>query len=231
MISIPLFLTAAHDCSYLGDKTAQSVFTHPSFAMSADIYAQLIAQGFRRSGDDVYAPYCQECQSCLPARIACEQFIATRTQKRCWQKNINTTAIIKAAEFEQAHYEMYLRYQQSRHAEGQMAHSSPEEYIGFLSSSWCDTLFVEFHINNELAGVAIVDVLTDAFSAVYTFFEPKFSEYSLGTYAVLWQIEQARQQQRTFVYLGFWIKDCQKMNYKSHYHPLQLLINKQWQVL
>ena len=63
---------------------------------------------------------------------------------------------------------------------------------------------------------------------MYTFFEPKFSSYSLGVYAVLWQIEQVKQQQKEFLYLGFWIKECKKMSYKSDYQPMQLLIDTEW---
>ena len=228
MISIPLFLTPSHPCSYLSDKTAQALFVHPSFALNTEIYAQLIAQGFRRSGDEVYAPHCPDCVQCRPARIPVAQFQPSRAQQRCLKKNQHTTADIKAAQFESEHYDLYLRYQQSRHSDGQMAQSKPEDYIDFLGSSWCDTQFVEFRINGELAGVAVIDRFEHALSAVYTFFEPKFSDYSLGTYAVLWQIQQAQLQQQDFVYLGFWIKDCQKMNYKSHYQPLQLLIDKHW---
>ena len=87
---------------------------------------------------------------------------------------------------------------------------------------------IEFSINHELAGVAVIDQLDQAWSAVYTFFEPKFSSYSLGVYAVLWQIEHAYLEQKEFLYLGFWIKACKKMAYKSSYQPLQLLVDDQW---
>ena len=228
MISIPLLLTPAHECSYLAEQTAQMVFVEPKFALTVEMYSQLIAQGFRRSGDEVYAPHCQYCDQCLPARIAVNQFTATRTQKRCLRKNATTQAVVKNATFNQAHYELYLRYQRSRHAEGLMAQASPEDYLRFMSSTWCQTQFVEFSIADQLAGIAVVDVLHNAFSAVYTFFDPQFADYSLGTYAVLWQIQQAKLQKREFVYLGFWIQACQKMNYKSHYHPLQILQQSQW---
>lgn len=109
-----------------------------------------------------------------------------------------------------------------------MAKSSKKEYINFLKSSWCDTHFVEFSIGGELAAVAVVDSLDNALSAVYTFFEPKFSGYGLGVYAVLWQIEWAKQLQKEFLYLGFWIKECRKMSYKSYYQPLQILKNQHW---
>ena len=76
--------------------------------------------------------------------------------------------------------------------------------------------------------MAVIDRVDRAWSAVYTFFEPKFSTYSLGVYAILWQIEQAFLQQKEFLYLGFWIKACKKMTYKTNYQPIQLLIDNQW---
>lgn len=228
MISIPLILSQEHPCSYIDERMAQSLFVHPSFPLTPSIYAQLIAQGFRRSGNEVYAPHCTHCSECIPARLPLKEFKPSKSQKRCLAKNIDTKVIIKPAVFEQAHYDMYLRYQTIRHTDGAMANASPEDYLSFLGSSWCDTLFVEFSIHSELAAIAVIDQVDKAWSAVYTFFEPKFSSYSLGVYAVLWQIEQAYQQQKEFLYLGFWIKDCKKMVYKCDYQPIQLLIDKQW---
>ena len=112
-----------------------------------------------------------------------------------------------------------------------MANTGPDEYIKFLGCSWCDTRFVEFFCAGELAAVAVVDCLDNALSAVYTFFDPKFSGYSLGVYAVLWQIDYAQKQDLDWLYLGFWIAECRKMNYKNQYQPLQGLIAQQWSFL
>lgn len=229
MISIPLFLTDQSPCSYLDKKNSQSAFVHPSFSLNTEIYSQLIDQGYRRSGSEVYTPHCPSCSECIPTRLAVEQFIATKNQKRCIKKNQQTTVIVKPAKFEQTHYEMYLRYQQHKHEGGGMADSSKEDYINFLASSWCNTLFVEFSINNELAAVAVVDLLDNALSAVYTFFDPKFSKYSLGNYAVLWQVKHAKELKLEFIYLGFWIKECSKMSYKTQYNPLEGFLSNQWQ--
>lgn len=230
MTSVPLLITTPQPCSYLDDKWAQSIFVDPSFEPDTAIYSQLIALGFRRSGDDVYSPYCAQCSQCVPVRLAVAQFIPSRSQKRCLQKNLLTTAVIKPANFEQAHYDLYLRYQEQRHADGNMVNASADEYINFLGSSWCNTQFVEFYIADELAAVAIVDCLDNALSAVYTFFDQKYSNYSLGVYAVLWQIHYAQKQGLAWLYLGFWIADCKKMNYKNQYQPLQYLIDQQWLV-
>ena len=228
MISIPLVLSQEHPCGYLETKIAQSLFVHPSYSITTSTYAHLLEQGFRRSGEEVYAPHCSHCSACIPARLPLKKFKPSKSQRRCMRKNIETRVNIKPAIFEQAHYDMYLRYQAIRHPEGSMINASPENYFSFLSSSWCNTQFVEFSINNELAGIAIIDQFDEAWSAVYTFFEPKFSDYSLGVYAILWQIQQANLQQKEYLYLGFWLKDCPKMSYKTCYQPIQLLIDKQW---
>ena len=228
MISIPLVLSQEHPCGYLETKIAQSLFVHPSYSITTSTYAHLLEQGFRRSGEEVYAPHCSHCSACIPARLPLKGFKPSKSQRRCMRKNIETRVNIKPAIFEQAHYDMYLRYQAIRHPGGSMINASPENYFRFLSSSWCNTQFVEFSINNELAGIAIIDQFDEAWSAVYTFFEPKFSDYSLGVYAILWQIQQANLQQKEYLYLGFWLKDCTKMSYKTCYQPIQLLIDKQW---
>jgi arginine-tRNA-protein transferase len=228
MISIPLFLTDQNPCSYLDKKNSQSAFVHPSFSLTTAVYSQLIEQGFRRSGNQVYTPHCPSCSECIPTRLVANQFIPNRNQKRCIKKNQQTTIIVKPVKFEQAHYQLYLRYQKHKHGQGGMADSSEEDYINFLASYWCNTLFVEFSIDNKLAAVAIVDLLDNALSAVYTFFDPEYAQYSLGTYAVLWQIEHAKSLGLKFVYLGFWIKNCKKMSYKTQYQPIQGFIENKW---
>jgi len=228
MTSIPLYLNAPHSCSYLEDKSAQFAYVHPDIALNTTLYEQLIEQGFRRSGNHVYRPYCTNCTHCISTRLAVEKFKPSRQQRRTFKKNTDLKITLKPALFEQAHFDLYQHYQRSRHAESDMANTTPDEYINFLKSDWCNTLFIEFTLADELAGVAIVDLFDNALSAVYTFFDPKFSARSLGVYAVLWQIEHAKTVGLDWVYLGYWIKECQKMSYKTNYQPIQGFINNEW---
>jgi arginine-tRNA-protein transferase len=137
--------------------------------------------------------------------------------------------VIKTSEFNERHFDLYRRYQITRHDKAHESDISREDFLYFFGSDWCDTWFVEFLIEGRLAAVAVVDVLDHALSAVYTFFDPAFNDYSPGVFAVLWQIEQARQMRLDYVYLGFWIKDCRKMSYKIQYQPLQGLMHRAWQ--
>lgn len=228
MISIPLVLTREHDCSYLPGEQAQSLFVHPEFSLSPPIYGQLLEQGFRRSGAQIYKPHCRLCNACIPVRIPVAVFQPTRKHRRCWEKNRLLTARILPANFQERHYRLYQRYQSARHAGSSMANSSRSEYMDFLASSWCNTWFVEFSLAGELLAVAIVDRLDEALSAVYTFFDPRHDHLSLGTYAVLWQIRQAQQRNLKWLYLGYWLRDCQKMSYKTQYRPIQAFIADVW---
>ncbi len=231
MISIPLFLNSPHPCSYLEQHHARFAYVHPELELNTEIYSQLIAQGFRRSGSQVYRPQCSACTKCIPARLTVADFKASRQQRRTLKKNADIKVNIKPALFERSHYELYLKYLRQRHFDGAMLNTNPQEYIHFLGSDWCDTLFVEFVIQNEPVGIAVVDLLDDALSAVYTFFDPKFSTRSLGVFAILWQIEYAKQLGLEWLYLGYWIEECQKMAYKTNYKPLHGLVDKEWRLL
>ena len=231
MTSIPLILDEPHDCGYFSNRKAQFAYIYPEEILDTELYAQLIEHGFRRSGDHVYRPQCEGCQQCVQTRLAPHAFKASRQQRRVWKKNADIKATICSTEFKQQHFELYQRYQQHRHSEGSMANSNEKDYIKFLSSVWCNSIFVEFSLDNEIIGVAVMDIFNTAASAVYTFFEPSFASRSLGVYAVLWQIEYAKTQQFDWLYLGYWIENCQKMAYKTNYQPLHGLINEQWQCL
>ncbi|MNT77160.1 arginyl-tRNA-protein transferase [compost metagenome] len=75
--------------------------------------------------------------------------------------------------------------------------------------------------------VSIIDVLDDGLSSVYTFYDPDIAD-GLGTYSIVWQIEQCRALNLPWLYLGYWIADSRKMSYKSSFRPAQFLVDGAW---
>lgn len=234
-----LYLSLPHPCSYLEDRASTIVFVDPQFTLNRQLYGNFVEQGFRRSGDLVYRPYCQQCTACVPVRIPVAQFHPTRGQKRVWRKNQDIVVTAVEPVFNAEHFELYRRYQSVRHTGSSMDDPDPERYIGFLASRQADTAFYELrapqtapaHRPGQLLGVAIVDILPTGLSAVYTFFEPELGARGLGVYGVLWQIAEAQRRGLPYLYLGYWIAETPKMAYKTQFHPLEALRNGRWETL
>jgi len=226
--NLRLFTTQEHECGYLTDQKATTLFVDPDHDIDKSLYSQLSELGFRRSGAHIYRPHCNQCQACTPARIPTSLFVPNRSQKRCLKRNqdihTNVTQSIDTPE----HYQLYARYIEQRHKDGDMYPPSKEQYLSFLTSEWGVTEYINFYLNDVLVAVSVVDRIENGLSAIYTFFEPELTNRSLGVYALLWQIEYCQNQGLTYLYLGYWIKKCQKMSYKLNYRPLQLFHNQRW---
>jgi len=229
--SVKLYLSAEQDCSYLQDQQSQSIFIDPDKEMTVAFYANLLQQGFRRSGSYIYQPHCKTCHSCVSVRLDVQKFALSRSQKRCRNKNKSLIVTEKKPEYNEAQYQMYADYVTSRHAGGGMDEPDSKKYLEFLTSSWSDTVFFEFSENNRLVALAATDIVNNGFSAVYTFFDPSndYQKRSLGVNSIIWQAKEARRLGLQWLYLGYWIKDCPKMSYKNKYQPLEYFYNNSWQ--
>ncbi len=222
--AMQFFSTGNFPCSYLPGRIARNCVIDPQFLMDTAVYSNLIKSGFRRSGTQVYRPQCLPCTECVSTRIPVVDFMLSRSQKRTLKNNKDLIVKVNKDGFKQEYLSLYDQYLQVRHN-----NENSEGVEDFFESDWCNTHYIEFYEEDQLLGVAVVDVLTDEVSAVYTLFDSdQGSKRSLGTFAVLWQVEYAKKLGKSYVYPGYWIKDCQKMNYKSRFQPLEGFFDGRW---
>lgn len=225
------YATIPDRCPYLGDRDMVSMFADPHQPMDAATYGRLIRLGFRRSGEHVYRHQCRNCKACVPMRVDTKNFAADRKQRRVQRINQDLNVQVRDAVYDPRHFKLYQAYVNHRHQGGGMDNPSSESYWAFIHSTWCKTLLVEFSLGDQLLCVAVIDELPEALSAVYTFFEPEAERRSLGTYAILWQIAYAKQQQRPHLYLGYWNQETRKMAYKADFTPAHGLYDGIWKPL
>ena len=226
---IRLLVSREHECGYLSERTARSAFVDPSLRLNPRRYGTLLEQGFRRSGSYVYRPLCRGCNACRPARIVVADFEPDRSLRRCQRINQDLTMTgVDALSGE--HYALYRDYLRARHPDGGMDPDDAGAFHEFLDAPWSQTTFLEFRKDKTLLALAVIDQVPDGLSAVYTFFDPGLPRRSLGSYAILRQIDLARDSGLDYVYLGYWVAQSRKMDYKRRFQPLQLLDASGWKV-
>ncbi|MCP5206695.1 MAG: arginyltransferase [Hahellaceae bacterium] len=222
------YATPPHDCSYITGEKATTMFVDPRTTIQVDTYSALSQLGFRRSGNHYYRPHCENCQQCIPVRLPVDSFVPSRSQKRVKQKNQGLKVVTRDSSFREEHYSLYERYINNRHADGDMHPPSKAQYESFLVNNPASTFFAEFWDQGCLVAVSVIDELNDGLSAIYAFYDPDYTKMSPGVYNILWQVEECIRRQKSYIYLGYYIKNCQKMNYKINYRPIEMFINGNW---
>ena len=229
--NLQFYITTPYPCSYLTDRQARSQVATPSHLISSDVYSNLVQLGFRRSGIYTYRPQCDRCHACVPVRIVADALLPSRAQRRSLQRHGYLRAYMRELDFQEEHYDLYRRYQIARHPGGGMDQDNVEQYCQFLLQSSIDTKLVEFCDATSVRIVSIIDEVEDGLSSVYTFYDPSIVGASYGTYNILWQAKLCREMGLSYLYLGYWIRESNKMNYKINFQPLEGYVNGSWQLL
>jgi arginine-tRNA-protein transferase len=168
----------------------------------------------------------------VPIRIPVRTFQPDRTLRKIAKANQGLEGYRVPARATAEQFQLFQRYQQVRHGDGDMASMSFYDYRAMVEDTPIETFIIEFRdAQDRLLCACLGDKLGDGLSAVYSFFAPGLDKRSLGTFAVLWLIERARQLGLPYVYLGYWVPESRKMAYKARFKPSEVLVNGVWRVL
>jgi len=226
------YCSAPAACPYVPGRTERRIFADISGPTAAFSYDMLSEAGFRRSLGFAYRPACPTCNACVAVRIPVREFLFARSWRRVLSRNADLSSAWRPPRASEEQYELFRRYQSSRHTGGDMAAMDRAEFRGMVETGAIDTGMVEFRDPaGTLVAASLVDRMARGLSAVYTFFDPELPGRSLGYNAILWMIREAAETGLDHVYLGYWIAESSKMSYKSRFRPLEALTVEGWRPL
>ena len=229
-LNYKLGITKSFPCNYLPEQEERLLIAVDEILHDREHYGWLMQQGFRRSGNDIYRPHCTACQACKSLRVLVNDFIPSKSQKRLLKRNQQFNVTL-SKEVKESYYPLYEQYVNNIHSDGSMYPATPEQFQSFTHNDITQQCYIEVWHDGVLISVAVTDDIPDALSAVYTFYDPSYRKQGLGVYSILKQIEMASQLKRQFLYLGYQIDECSKMNYKNRYTSHQILVENQWQTV
>ena len=224
------FLTPGGPCPYLPGRIERKVFARLNGNYAQALNEALTHSGFRRSQMIAYRPACDACSACVSVRIVVREFAISRNQKRIARRNTDLARNEVACEATREQFALLRTYLDSRHAGGGMSDMGLFDYVAMVEETPVNTHMVEYRhkVTGALIACALTDVLRDGVSMVYSFYHPGEDARSLGTYMILDHVNAARARGLSYVYLGYWVRGSEKMDYKARFRPLEALGPEGW---
>jgi leucyl-tRNA---protein transferase len=221
--------TSAVPCPYLPGRAERKLIVDLNIAAAALVYDDLSRAGFRRSHRFAYRPACRSCAGCVPVRIAVERFQHSRWTRRIDNANRDLSARLVAPKATPEQFRLFWAYQHLRHGDSEMATMSYRDFRAMVEDTPVHTEVAEFRDESGgLVAASLIDRLDDGISAVYSFFDPHQRKRSLGSWSILWLVDECRRRHEPYVYLGYWIADSAKMAYKARFPALERLTISGW---
>ncbi|QDS95278.1 arginyl-tRNA-protein transferase [Roseimaritima multifibrata] len=216
-------------CPYLPGQVARMPLQWPGARYPGKAVDAFLAAGYRRSGGFLYRTQCPACQACQPTRLSVADFQMRTSQRRVLNRGDAALSVsIGMPILDTQRLTLFNDHRNQRGLSESGDQTDANGYHAFLIDSFCQTQEFRFHFEEELVGIAIVDVGESAVSAVYTYFNPAFSRFSIGTYSILKQIEWCQETGKEFLYLGLYVAENQHLNYKARFAPQQRRVDGSW---
>jgi arginyl-tRNA--protein-N-Asp/Glu arginylyltransferase len=215
-------------CSYIPGQTARMVYRLAP-TLSETRYEHLLNRGWRRFGRTLFRPECQACAACQSLRVNVLEFSPTRSQRRTASQIARSRQIVLEVQkpsVTREHILLYNRYHSDMHSRRQwpFRQINRDDYAeSFLDGDFDFAREFQYREHGRLIALGLVDVTPNTLSSVYFFHDPDLRSLGLGTWSVLQEIAFAREHARQWLHMGFYIRECQSMNYKNRFSPHQIL--------
>lgn len=217
-----------HPCSYLPELEATTQYRWIEDC-DAETYQQMLERGWRRFGCTFFRPHCAHCSECRSLRVPVATFQPDRSMRRVFQKNRDLEIFLGPPSLSLEHLDLFGRYHAARSSERGWSprETTPQDYfLSFVDGAHEFGAELQLRLHEKLAAVALLDILPRGLSAIYCYYDPSLKERSLGTMAILAEMEIARRRNIPQLFLGYWVEPNASMRYKARFKPHQLLTDR-----
>lgn len=222
------FVEEQRDCSYFDDEISDIRYRY-MYDCSVEQYQAMLERGWRRFGKMHFVPECKWCTKCISMRIDVKNYEFTKSEKRVINKNKDTKLYLRTPSMTLEHLNLYDKYHSVMNAKKNWPFTpiEPNDYLkSYVEGKEEYSKELLYMRDNKLIGVALVDILPNAMSSIYCFYDHDYSDLSIGKFSILAQIKIAKEMNIPYIYLGYWIKDHFSMGYKEAYGPFEVLKNR-----
>jgi len=212
-------------CAYLQDKVQTTHYKIIENCSSASCQ-EMVERGFRRFGKMFFRPICMACTECQSIKIDVANFAFTKSKRRVLKKAENIKIYIQEPSVSEDHlmlFDKYHRYMQEKKGWQYQTTTFQHYYNSFVAGYNDFGYEVLYFDGNKLIGVDLIDVLDDGISSIYFYYDPDYAEYALGKLSLYKQIKLARENNKAWIYLGYYVEECPSLSYKADYKPFVTL--------
>lgn len=195
----------------------------PTMYVSGEILDALLAHGWRRTSDYFFrmniSAHGEGTFTVLPLRIALNEFRLSKSQKRIWNKNADTTCRILPTTIND---EKLLLFDKHKVRFGETAPESLSVYLSPSPGNFpCTNFEFDVYKSGRLIAVSFLDIGSESTSALYAMFDPEEEKRGLGIYTMLKEIEWSSNNNKNYYYPGYTYKEPSFYDYKKNFHGLQ----------
>ena len=216
------------ECPYLDGEISRTPLRWQITPPSPEDFDMSLSKGDRRVGRMLYRTNCPFCSSCEAIRVPVHLFKRSKSMRKVWNKNQDLRVKIVPTECTKEKLQMYNRHKFERGLAKNEKGLSKSGYDNWFVDSCTKTLEFQYFLDDKMICVSVLDVGLQDMSSVYVFFDPDYSDRSMGTFSALFEIDWMHQQKLRYYYLGLYVAGCSHLNYKGKFFPHDRLFDDSW---
>ena len=222
------YIDEGQECAYLKDKYEKIHYTI-THSLTPEQLSHYIKYGWRRFGAMIHRPICEACDECRSLRFDVNEFQFSKSVRRIVNKNkdlkIQVGPLVVDDERVNLYNQYHLRMEEKKGWEyREIDHDAYQK--SFLSCHTKEAYEITYRLDGALIAIDIIDTISDGVSSTYFVYNPNLPDRSLGKFSVYYNVLLARKHKLQWIYLGYYVKDCGSLAYKTQFKPYSVLLNR-----